>query len=199
MDIPRLKPCHNTIRVINRGKLTKKAKHTLWIITNLCDSFASPYFVLESVINGIVGRKKLIRAIAIMASSIPFGNVSLSSLINNISILSTQSRISNITVPVNSSIYFLLWEPGLASWFVANNNVNIMPLSAMLVFNVFGPKNVDSSSSNTKSLKQIPVLIDTNVAYKNQATGLIGRFPESDTVTLSTPQVCACFRYLYEK
>jgi hypothetical protein len=33
-----------------------------------------------------------------------FGNVSLSSLINNISILSTQSRISNITVPVNSSI-----------------------------------------------------------------------------------------------
>jgi hypothetical protein len=45
-----------------------------------------------------------------------------------------------------------------------------MPLSAMLVFNVFGPKNVDSSSSNTKSLKQIPVLIDTNVAYKNQAT-----------------------------
>jgi hypothetical protein len=25
MDIPRLKPCHNTIRVINRGKLTKKA------------------------------------------------------------------------------------------------------------------------------------------------------------------------------
>jgi hypothetical protein len=78
-----------------------------------------------------------------------------------------------------------------------------MESSGGIIFTLLLATNHDAKpgSHRRKYIEELTgtVIFDILDCDKNQATGLIGRFPESDTVTFSTPQVCACFRYLYEK